>query len=82
VIFVKVNAGLLTLLDASTKVMQEEMIKDVGKNVSNIEKYQPFSLLHDQFVLTYVTPYKGWPSITKNRNEESGSQGVYIYFLQ
>ena len=37
VIFVKVNAGLLTLLDAATKVMQEEMIK----NVSNIEKYQP-----------------------------------------
>ena len=27
--------------------MQEEMIK----NVSNIEKYQPFSLLHDQIVL-------------------------------
>ena len=47
-IFVKVNAGLLTLLDAATKVMQEEMIK----NVSNIEKYQPFSLLHDQFVLS------------------------------
>ena len=47
VIFVKVNAGLLTLLDAATKVMQEEMIK----NVSNIKKYQPFSLLHDQFVL-------------------------------
>ena len=43
VIFVKVNTGLLTLLDAATKVMQEEMIK----NVSNIEKYQPFSLLHD-----------------------------------
>ena len=78
-IFVKVNAGLLTLLDAATKVMQEEMIK----NVSNIEKYQPFSLLHDQFVLTYVTPYKGWPStFNYNRNEESGSQGVYIYFLQ
>jgi hypothetical protein len=84
VIFVKVNAGLLTLLDASTKVMQEEMIKNVGKNVSNIEKYQPFSLLHDQFVLTYVTPYKGWPStFNYNRNEESGSQAsVYIYFLQ
>jgi hypothetical protein len=47
VIFVKVNTGLLTLLDAATKAMQEEMIK----NVSNIEKYQPFSLLHDQFVL-------------------------------
>jgi len=47
VIFVKINAGLLTLLDAATKVMQEEMIK----NVSNIKKYQPFSLLHDQFVL-------------------------------
>ena len=30
--------------------MQEEMIK----NVSNIEKYQPFSLLHDQFVLSNV----------------------------
>ena len=43
VIFVKVNTGLLTLLDAATKAMQEEMIK----NVSNIEKYQPFSLLHD-----------------------------------
>ena len=43
VIFVKANAGLLTILDAATKVMQEEMIK----NVSNIEKYQPFSLLHD-----------------------------------
>jgi hypothetical protein len=50
VIFVKVNAGLLTLLEAATKVMQEEMIK----NVSNIEKYQPFSLLHDQFVLSNV----------------------------
>ena len=40
VIFVKVNAGLLTLLDAVTKVMQDEMIK----NVSNIEKCQPVSL--------------------------------------
>jgi hypothetical protein len=30
--------------------MQEEMIK----NVSNIQKYQPFSLLHDQFVLEYT----------------------------
>ena len=43
VIFVKVNTGLLTLLDAATKVMQdsnEEMIK----NVSNIEKCQPVSL--------------------------------------
>jgi hypothetical protein len=40
----------LTLLDAATKVMQEEMIK----NVSNIEKYQPFSLLHDQFVLIFI----------------------------
>ena len=50
-IFVKVNAGLLTLLDAATKVMQEEMIK----NVSNIEKYQPFSLLHDQFVLVNIS---------------------------
>ena len=37
----------MTLLDAATKVMQDEMIK----NVSNIEKYQPVSLLHDQFVL-------------------------------
>ena len=46
-IFVKINAGWLTLLDAATKVMQEEM----NKNVSNIKKYQPFSLLHDQFVL-------------------------------
>ena len=27
VIFVKVNAGLLTLLDAATKVVQEEMIR-------------------------------------------------------
>ena len=39
-IFVKVNAGLLTLLDVATKVMQgfnEE-------NVSNIEKYQPVFL--------------------------------------
>ena len=42
-IFVKVNAGLLTLLYVATKVMQEEMIK----NVSNIEKYQPVSLLND-----------------------------------
>jgi hypothetical protein len=42
VIFVKVNAGLLTLLDAATKSMQEEIIK----NVSNIQKYQPFFLLH------------------------------------
>ena len=50
VIFVKFNAGLLTLLDAATKAMQEEVIK----NVSNIEKYQPFSLLHDQFVLNHV----------------------------
>ena len=50
VIFVKVNTGLLTLLDAATKVMQEEIIK----KISNIEKYQPFSLLHDQFVLSYV----------------------------
>ena len=49
-IFVKVNAGLLTLLDAATKVMQEEMIE----NASNIEKYQPFFLLHDQFVLISV----------------------------
>ena len=39
-IFVKVNAGLLTLLYVATKVMQDEMIK----NVSNIEKYQPVSL--------------------------------------
>ena len=42
-IFVKVNAGLLTLLDAATKVMQdsnEEMIE----NVLNIEKCQPVSL--------------------------------------
>ena len=46
-IIVKVIAGLLKILDAATKVMQEEMIK----NVSNIKKYQPFSLLHDQFVL-------------------------------
>ena len=53
VIFVKVNAGLLTLLDAATKVMQEAMIK----NVSNIEKYQPFSLLHDQFVLCNICDY-------------------------
>ena len=51
-IFVKVNAGLLTLLDAATKVMQEEIIK----NVSNIEKYQPFSLSHDQFVLQNILP--------------------------
>ena len=36
VIFVKVNTGLLTLLDAATKVMQDEMIK----NVSNIENYR------------------------------------------
>jgi hypothetical protein len=28
---------------AATKAMQEEIIK----NASNIEKYQPFSLLHD-----------------------------------
>ena len=52
-IFVKVNTGLLTLLDAATKVMQEEMIK----NVSNIQKYQPFSLLHDQFVLCNICDY-------------------------
>ena len=48
--FYKINTGLLTLLDAATKVMQdsnEEMIK----NVSNIEKCQPFSLKHDQFAL-------------------------------
>ena len=50
-IFVKVNAGLLTLLDAATKVIQDEMIK----NASNIEKCQPVSLLHDQFVLTCIT---------------------------
>ena len=48
-IFVKVNTGLLTLLDAATKVMQDEMIK----NVSNIGKYQPIFLLHDQFVLVF-----------------------------
>jgi hypothetical protein len=43
VIFVKVNTGLLTLLNAATKVMQdfsEEMIK----KVSNIKKCQPISL--------------------------------------
>jgi hypothetical protein len=43
VIYIKVNTGLLTLLDAATKVMQdfsEEMIK----KVSNIEKCQPVSL--------------------------------------
>jgi hypothetical protein len=51
VIFVKVNAGLLTLLDAATKVIQDEMIK----NASNIEKCQPVSLLHDQFVLSKGT---------------------------
>ena len=43
VIFVKVNA--------TTKVMQEEMIK----NVSNIEKYQPVSLLNDLFALNNGT---------------------------
>ena len=57
-IFVKVNAGLLTLLDAATKVMQEEMIK----NVSNIQKYQPFSLLHDQFVLNCMNLFLANPS--------------------
>ena len=41
------NAVVLTLLDAATKVTQEEMTK----NVSNIEKYQSLSLLHDKFVL-------------------------------
>ena len=46
-IFVKVNAGLLTLLDAATKAMQDEMIE----NVSNIEKCQPVSLYHEQFAL-------------------------------
>ena len=50
-IFVKVNAGLLTLLDAATKVIQDEMIK----NASNIKKCQPVSLLHDQFVLSKGT---------------------------
>jgi hypothetical protein len=43
VIFVKVNAGLLTLLDAATKVMQVSN-EEMNKNVSNIEKCQPVSL--------------------------------------
>jgi hypothetical protein len=37
VIFGKVNAGLLSLLDAATKVMQD-CNKEMIKNVSNIEK--------------------------------------------
>ena len=52
-IFVKVNTGLLTLLDAATKSIQDEMVK----NVPNIEKYQPVSLLHDQFVLSNASDY-------------------------
>ena len=36
VIFVKVNTGLLTLLDVATKAMQEEMIENVSisKNIN------------------------------------------------
>jgi hypothetical protein len=43
VIFVKVNTGLLTLLDAATKVMQD-FNEDMIKKVSNIKKSQPVSL--------------------------------------
>ena len=46
----EVNAGLLTLLDAATKAMQDFDYKMI-KNVLNIEKYQHVSLLYDQFVL-------------------------------
>ena len=40
-IFVKVNAGLLTLLDAATKLMQE-LNEELIKNVSNIEKWEVY----------------------------------------
>jgi hypothetical protein len=82
---------LLTLLDEATKVMQDEMIK----NVSNIEKYQPVSLLHDQFVLMnsrgilenfeelYLDKFLRWtPNFERgstSRDNFYGSSGTWPY---